>query len=1167
MNVPTESIAVVGMSARFPDAPDYASFWKNLSKGLISITNFTNEQLLDAGLCRESIENPAYVPAKPLISNIDLFDSDFFGFSNRDAALTDPQHRIFLELAWEAFEDAGYEPGKQLGRIGVFTSVGKNTYLINNLLHATDWPRSPEVFQLLIGNEKDYLATRVAHLLDAQGPSINIQTACSSSLVAVHLACQSLLMRECDFAIAGGVSISVPNIEGYWHQPYGILSPTGKCEPFSPSASGVIFGDGAAAVVLRRSEDAQRDTVRAWIRGSASNNDGQRASFSAPSESGQTAVIAEALTVSNVEPAEVGYVETHGTATILGDSIEMRALDRAFQPASTDPIAIGSVKANIGHSGAAAGIAGLCKTVLACQHGVIPPVPYVEKDTPIANEATRNFYLNSTCQSWPKSSPFAAVSSFGQGGANAHVVIERAKPLEGFSSLPRTYPFLLSARSKCELEEVTQRLIRHIESERFPLESVAWTLFAGRRAFKFRRCVLGSTRDEVMAALRDRELTSFADAHVFSEPKVQMTFLPITNGITTEFLDFPEYREAAESLQTENSMRKETVAQLALAQLWLAWGVLPHAIQGIDTGSTAAEFLLRRSIASARSIVESGERLIDLHISSPTHPEGKVCHAPSGLSLRPKTLAATFAQLWLAGVRLSRDASLFPQTAKRVPLPTYPFQRKSHWVAARSPKHVQANSVETPKILEDLESQVRSIFATTLGKSSLCEDDNFFSLGGTSLSALAVIASLERLTFLSLGRDLLFRFPTPKSLAAAIRGGKGVNSTAEEIAIKDISSYVPKKIVTPRTQRSIFLTGASGFLGVHLLEEILLSTNVPVTCLVRSPTIDAAHAKLKQVSDRFDVCVNMDSPRLQLVIGDLSKPRLGLDQEAWSKIVAESSDLIHSASEVNFIRSYETMRLTNVVGCREALDLADSGSMNFHLTSSVAVFECETYSNCKTVFEDEDLSDNRGFLNGYDLSKWASEEMTKRRKTSAHIYRLSNVAPHSERGIEASNQILTAFLQGCVELGFAPGKTDRLNVIPVDIAAKWIIGIVAAKSKADCFHIVHPRSLPVRNVIQWLNRRGHSIEFCAESEWRERIRGSAGNSFFPFLPLLEKRSLFSNREFDLSNVQSVFGDDVLFQCPILNETVLNRYYRSIFGSHECSQPFPDSSKSKNENVE
>ena len=283
--IPDGAVAVVGMAVRFPDAPSVDAFWQNLRAGIESITAFSEAELVEAGVAPEVVRRSNYVRAKPVLDAIDTFDADFFHISPREAALTDPQHRIFLECAWEALEDAGHDPWRHPGRVGVFASAGKNTYLLFNLLRQTDWTLNDEVFQLLIGNEKDYLATRVAHLLNLTGPAVTVQTACSSSLVAVHMACQSLALGECDLALAGGVSVDVPRVAGYLYRPHGILSPDGHCRVFDAAAAGTVFGQGAGAVVLRRAVDARADgnTLRAIIRGSAVNNDGaRRTGFTAP---------------------------------------------------------------------------------------------------------------------------------------------------------------------------------------------------------------------------------------------------------------------------------------------------------------------------------------------------------------------------------------------------------------------------------------------------------------------------------------------------------------------------------------------------------------------------------------------------------------------------------------------------------------------------------------------------------------------------------------------------------------------------------------------------------------------------------------------------------------------------------------------------------------------
>ena len=382
------SIAIVGMAGRFPGTRTIAEFWQNLRNGVESIRARSDAELLDAGATKEELANPDYVKRASVLDDVPMFDASFFRLSPRDASIMDPQHRHFLECAWEALEDAGHPPQRFDGAIGVYAGSGMNTYLIHNLLANRKLIETAGLFQLKqTGNDKDVLATRVSYQFDLRGPSINVQTACSTSLVAVHLACQSLLNHECDLALAGGVTIEIPHGQGYIYREGEILSRDGHCRSFDAASSGTVFGSGLGIVVLRRLKNAleDRDHIRAVILGSAVNNDGARkVGYLAPSVEGQAEVIAEALEVAGVSADTVSYVETHGTGTVVGDPIEVRALTQAFRKSTARRgyCGIGSLKTNVGHLDAAAGIAGLIKTVLALEHGQIPASLHFEKLNP-----------------------------------------------------------------------------------------------------------------------------------------------------------------------------------------------------------------------------------------------------------------------------------------------------------------------------------------------------------------------------------------------------------------------------------------------------------------------------------------------------------------------------------------------------------------------------------------------------------------------------------------------------------------------------------------------------------------------------------------------------------------------------------------------------------------
>ncbi|HYU31102.1 MAG TPA: amino acid adenylation domain-containing protein [Thermoanaerobaculia bacterium] len=638
-------VAVIAMNGRFPGAPDVGRFWRNLRDGVESITFHSLEELIARGADPAMVKAPSYVPASALVDDVDLFDAGFFGFSPREAETMDPQQRVFLECAWEALEQAGYDSQREPGLIGVYAASGTNEYLFFHLLpNLTDLQ---SVLQLSISNEKDFLATRVSYELDLRGPSINVQTGCSSGLVAVHLACQALLAYQCDMALAGGISLQVSALPGYPYQQGGILSPDGHCRAFSADAQGTIASSGAGVVVLKRLADAIAggDTIHAVIKGSALNNDGGgKIGYTAPSIEGQARVIDMAHAAAAVDPRSISYVEGHGSGTPLGDPIEVSALTRAFRAGTEDRqfCALGSVKSNIGHTDTAAGMAGLIKTVLALEHGEIPPTLGFTQPNPQIDLAASPFYVNSERIAWPDAQPRrAGVSSFGIGGTNAHVVLEEA-PQTAPSGPPRPWDLLvLSARSEAALEKATDRLAEALTPSE-NLSDIAWTLQAGRRRFAHRRVLVCRDGDGADAArtLRERDprrlLGGFDESGdrpvAFLFPGLGDHYPGMAAGL---YRDEPVFRReidrAADFLEpflgkdlrtllvppeagTEaaggidfkamlgrtdplagSELARTAIAQpalfaveLALARLWMSWGLRPAALLGYSLGEYVA---------------------------------------------------------------------------------------------------------------------------------------------------------------------------------------------------------------------------------------------------------------------------------------------------------------------------------------------------------------------------------------------------------------------------------------------------------------------------------------------------------------------------------------------------------------------------------------------------
>jgi acyl transferase domain-containing protein/acyl carrier protein len=505
----SETVAIIGMAGRFPRAKTVAEFWDNLCNGVDAISFFTRDEMLAAGVDAALIDNPHYVPAKGLLDDIEMFDASFFGFSPREAEVLDPQHRIFLECTWEALEAAGYDPEQYAGAIGVYAGVSMNTYLINNLLANPDTLSSVGGYQVMLGNDKDFIPTRVSYKLNLRGPSMNIQTACSTSLVAVQTAFQSLLSYQCDMALAGGVAVSLPHQAGYLYQEGMILSPDGHCRAFDAAGQGIVAGEGVGIVVLKRLADAlaDHDHIHAVIRGASINNDGSlKVGYTAPSVDGQAEAIAMAQWLAQITPDTIGYVETHGTGTALGDPIEVSALTQAFR-LGTDRkgfCPIGSVKTNIGHLDAAAGIAGLIKTALALEHKQIPPSLHFKRPNPNIDFANSPFYVNTALADWPAgpSPRRAGVSSFGIGGTNAHAVLEEAPEAKPSQAVRSAQLLVLSAKSEAALDTAGRNLAVHLRRHpELTLADVAYTLQVGRRAFDHRRTLVCAGTAEAVTAL------------------------------------------------------------------------------------------------------------------------------------------------------------------------------------------------------------------------------------------------------------------------------------------------------------------------------------------------------------------------------------------------------------------------------------------------------------------------------------------------------------------------------------------------------------------------------------------------------------------------------------------------------------------------------------------
>ena len=662
---PAHDIAIIGMAGIFPGARNLDEYWANLRAGIESIRTLSETELRDAGVSPAQLDDPDYVRTVPEQPELRRFDADFFGLPPSEAAILDPQHRLLLETAWHALEAAGCAPEKFPGRIGVFVGATPSAYLQQHLLPQRELLPAMSELQLRLACDPEFLATRIAYKFNLKGPAISVGTACSTSLVAVHLACRSLRDGECEVALAGGASVESPEPCGYRYQDGWITSRDGHCRPFDERAQGTVFGSGAGVVVLKRLADALAagDAISAVLRGSAINNDGAlKVGFAAPSLEGQAAVIAAAQRDAGVAAEAIDYVETHGTGTALGDPIEIGALSRVFGEAGVrvGSVAIGSVKANIGHLSRAAGIAGLLKTVLALEHGELPPSLNFERPNRQIDFAHSPFFVNTELRPWrpsPDRVRRAGVSSFGVGGTNAHVIVEEAPPAGPSGSAKPWQLLTLSGRTETALLAASTAVFGAIErSPSVELADVAWSLQTGRADFAFRHALVCRDRADALAKLaqatsddregtRDHRHTGSAPSLVFMFPGQGAQYVGMTSGLYDSEPSFradvdlcaevlaPELEldlreilyprgggdggeggnEGAAALlaQTRITQPALFVTEWALARLLMRWGIRPDAMIGHSIGEHAATCLAGvMSVEATLQLIARRGRLI-----------------------------------------------------------------------------------------------------------------------------------------------------------------------------------------------------------------------------------------------------------------------------------------------------------------------------------------------------------------------------------------------------------------------------------------------------------------------------------------------------------------------------------------------------------------------------
>jgi acyl transferase domain-containing protein len=855
--VAASDIAIVGMACRFPGANTADDFWRNLRDGRETATFFTDEELRAAGVEAALLGNPRYVKAGQILADAELFDAQLFNIPAEDAEILDPQQRHFLECALEALENAGYNPGAFPGLIGVYAGAGMNTYILQNLCERYRASSPLDRYRLMLANDKDYLATRASYKLNLRGPSVSINTACSTSLVAVHFACLGLLRGDCDMALAGAVHIACPPKQGYLFQEGLIFSPDGHCRAFDAKARGTIIGSGVGIVVLKRLQEAiaDGDWIYAVIKGSAVNNDGAaKAGYTAPSEDGQAAVIAAAQAAAGCNADTISYVEAHGTGTPTGDPVELAGLRQVFSSSRESSCALGSVKTNIGHLDAAAGMAGLIKTSLMLQHKQLVPSLHFEAPHPEVDFANGPFRVSTKLEDWMAGPTRrrAGVSSFGIGGTNAHVVLEEAPEREPAAATGAPQLLVISARSAQALEKATANLARHLNAHpELDLADVAYTLAVGRRAYAYRRALVCRTLREAALTLAlvddDRVATGQGESDDLDVAFVFAGQVGKRGAAGAQlYRELPLFRDAvdrclaacgwagavdAASLLEAGGAIGTVVAQYALSDLWMSWGVKPAGLVAVGPGELVAAcragvLQVERALAVAKCH-DAGEPIPELALPAPqvallsnstghwmkTHvtirpgqwtephktPPDLSAHAVRALAASRRVpleirlsdgleaLLHEVSRVWIRGAAIDWRAFFAGDRRRRVPLPTYPFDHKRYWVEPERPapaengQHDIRQNARTAGDADKLSSifdLIRNEIVKALGPiqaERFALDKNLFEMGLDSLILISLAAKLSETLQCQVPPSWFVEYPTVRAFAENLAAALGLS--------------------------------------------------------------------------------------------------------------------------------------------------------------------------------------------------------------------------------------------------------------------------------------------------------------------------------------------------------------------------------------------------------
>ncbi|MDF9761649.1 3-oxoacyl-(acyl-carrier-protein) synthase/thioesterase domain-containing protein/acyl carrier protein [Peribacillus simplex] len=951
LNVEFTDIAIIGMASRFPGAKTPCEFWDNLIAEKESGYTFNENELEKSGVKKDSYNKNEYVKRGVVLEDIEYFDADFFEFTPNDAKLTDPQQRIFLECAWEALEVSGYPSNANPRNIGVYGSMSPSTYLLRNICQSKEYGKDILSYPVMLGNDKDFLSTRVSYKLNLTGPSLSIQTACSSSLVAVHVACQSLINGECEMALAGGVSITVPQQTGYLYKEGGTLSKDGYCRSFDDEATGTVKGNGCGIILLKPLEKAleDRDTIHAVIKSTAINNDGRlKIGFTAPSPTGQANAIHEAIEMAGITPEDIEYIETHGTGTSLGDPIEIKALSDAFSTTKKQFCAIGSVKPNIGHLDAAAGIANVIKATMVLKENTIPKSIHYKTPNKKIDFQNSPFYVNESLQRRNKENPlvYAGVSSLGMGGTNAHAILQKA-PERITETQVGPHILILSAKPENKLEQMIDQLQQHIKTHpNQTLSDIAYTLAVGRKVFDARTYMVCHDKEELLDECKSnqREQTNQVSetnlkTYTFSISATanRKYYVQLYNELNAYRLRVDDLIQQIETKSNINSLKKnllesdhedfrssredillQFVCLHSIAKLLLDLGIHPTKINcsdqisdfvaasivGIWSTDKVIDSLLNKlygladrqqviSTSKGIKVISSSGRDIQAVISNPDSHWIERCSVsdPKGFTehlfkkevtmfsipiMNPESSPAfafldLMGKMWILGTEIDWSLLYDNQAVGRIPLPTYPFDKKKFWIDIDSnfEKETKTDNINIGSEQNDsLEKQITYIWEKSLDIEGILPDDDFFlNLDGDSLTAIDIIADIKSKLNIIVSMEEFMTHSTLKSLITHLQtlhqSQNLFKLNSEQIVLKIKDGTQPRNLffIHPSGGTVMIYNQLAKYLNEH---PTLYGIQFPVELL------NSSNLSMEQLAERYISEIRKVQPKGPYLIGGYS---------------------------------------------------------------------------------------------------------------------------------------------------------------------------------------------------------------------------------------------------------------------------------------------------------